>query len=95
MNRVILSILVVLSLLTAFIAAAGYYVFHQLGQTTPGVVVFDIEPGSNLYEITDRLVHESVIEVDDTVLKAYALLTRNQGTIKDLHRQQKRIYMAT
>lgn len=82
MNRVILSILVVLSLLTAFVAAAGYYVFHQLGQTTPIVVVFDIESGSNLYEITDRLVHESVIEVDDTVLKAYALLTRNQGTIK-------------
>lgn len=82
MSRVILSILVVLSSLAVCAVAAGYYVFLQLAAMTPEQVIFDIEPGSNLSAITERLVREEVTPADDMVLKAYALLTRHEGTIK-------------
>jgi len=82
LNKVLFSFLLVLSSLAVCFVAAGYYVFLQLGETTPQQVIFDIESGSNLSEITERLVHEEVTPADDMVLKAYALLTRGEGTIK-------------
>lgn len=82
MNRVFLSVLVVLASALLATAVAGVYVFRELGQLTPVEVVFEIESGSNLSVITERLVREEVTQANDVVIKAYALLTRGDGTIK-------------
>ncbi len=82
MSRVITSILVVLFLSVLCLAVVSFLVLQELGKTTPEEVVFDIESGSNLSEITEQLVQGGITPANASVIKAYALLTRSEGTIK-------------
>ena len=82
MSRVLLSILVVLITTLLMAASAVFYVYRELALVTPTEVIFEIQSGSNLSLITERLVHEEVTAADDSVIKVYAFLTRGNGTIK-------------
>ena len=82
MSRLVVSILVILLLLALCLAGVGFYVVNQLGQTTSSEIVFDIKSGSNLSDITERLVQQQVTPADDSIIKAYALLSQGEGTIK-------------
>ncbi len=58
------------------------YIYHQLSVPVSKDAVFTLEPGSNLSTITKRLTEDDLLPVDARVFKAFALLTRDAGSIR-------------
>ena len=68
--------LLLLSTLTAV------YLLDQLSLPVSKDSVFVIEPGSSLSTITKRLTREDLLPVNNIAFKAYAILTRDTGSIQ-------------
>jgi UPF0755 protein len=80
-NFVKLALAAALALLILF-GLVAVYILHQLSVPVSEDRVFTIEPGSNLSVITKRLTGDDLLPVDDIVFKAFALLTRDAGSIR-------------
>lgn len=58
------------------------YIHDQLSVPVSKDSVFTIEPGSNLSAITKRLTRDDLLPVNNIAFKAFALLTRDAGSIQ-------------
>lgn len=74
--------LLISALLLLLTAAAGTEVYWQLSVQTNQQRVFDIEPGTNLAEISAELTETELLPMRNSVFKVLALLTRDKGPIK-------------
>ncbi len=81
MANLLKSLLIVLGTLLLFAVAAGVYVKVQISVPVTEDVYFDIEPGTNLSKIAERLT-QGPLPMDDSVFKALALITRDAGAIQ-------------
>jgi len=80
-NLLKLALTAALSLLFLFILVA-VYVNDQLSVPVSDDSVFTIEQGSTLSAITKRLTLNDLLPVNNIVFKAFALLTRDKGSIQ-------------
>jgi UPF0755 protein len=58
------------------------HIHHQLSVPVSRDTVFTIEPGSNLSSVTKQLTGDDLLSVNNIAFKAFALLTRDAGSIQ-------------
>ncbi len=80
-NLIKLAVTIALSLLF-LCSLIAVYIQNQLSVPVSEDSVFTVEPGTNLSVITKRLTRDDLLPVNVIAFKAYALLTRDAGSIQ-------------
>lgn len=75
-------VLIVVVPLLVLVGLVSGFVRHQLVQPVTEDALFNIEPGSNLVVVTQRLTTSELLPVNGNVFKALALVTRSAGAIR-------------
>ena len=81
-GKLVKTVLAIAFSLAILFILAGAYAYRELSVPVSEDAIFTIHPGSNLSVITRRLINDDLLPVDDTVFKAFALLTRQAGSVQ-------------